>query len=592
MGSFPPDDQAEIRAKVRFVSTSGEGHSGEYRIVRRDGTQRDVFTRFEAERSIDGAITGTFGVVQDITERKRAEREQTSLREAAEQANRAKSNFLAAMSHEIRTPMNGVIGMNALLLETDLTSQQRKLAETVRYSADALLTILDDILDVSKLEEGRIELEEVNFDLAPLVQKAVELLASRAEQKSLSLTAEIGAVDSSAFRGDPTRLRQILLNLLANAIKFTERGGVAISVRGMPLAAERTRLRFEIHDTGIGIPAAAGAKLFAPFVQADPSITRRFGGTGLGLSISKKLVELMDGRIGFADRLGGGTVFWFEVTLRNAASVEGDPDGSETVHGAGPAAAISGRILLAEDNKVNVEVATLILEGAGYTVDVAADGFEAVAAIRRHDYSLILMDMQMPGMDGISATREIRAFEGSGKRVPIVAMTANAMADDHRRCLEAGMDDYVSKPITPAQLRETAARWLEGRSLPATVNSIALVAIEALPVIEQEVVDSIRSCMDRSTFSSLVKIYIAQAEEQSQQFQLWRSSLPLGEIGDEAHKIISSAGALGARRVQELAGRLQSACRAEDEAPVAGLLDQLSTASAAAASALLKMLAA
>jgi PAS domain S-box-containing protein len=587
-----PDDRPEMHALVEDMMTTGEGFARELRIVRADGAVRDVAIRVEALRSVAGAVTGRVGIFHDVTERRLAEREQVRLKESAEQANHAKSTFLAAMSHEIRTPMNGVIGMNALLLETNLTPQQRKLAETVRHSADALLRILDDILDVSKLEEGRIDLEEVDFELSALVERAVELLASRAEQKSLSLAAEIAAMDHAAFRGDPTRLRQILLNLVANAIKFTERGGVAIAIRGTPLAAERTRLRFEIHDTGIGIPEGAKAKLFAPFVQADPSITRRFGGTGLGLNISKKLVELMDGQIGFADRLGGGTVFWFEVTLRHATPVVAEHGVSENAHGPGPAAALSGRILLAEDNRVNVEVATLILEGVGYTVNVAVDGFEAVAAFRGNDYGVILMDMQMPGMDGISATREIRALEGSGKRVPIIAMTANAMADDQRRCLEAGMDDYVSKPITPAKLRETVARWMHGRPLPATANPIDLIAIEVLPVIEQDIVDSIRSCMDESKFSSLVDFYITQAEEQSQQFQQWRSSLTLGEIGDEAHKIISSAGALGARRLQELAGRLQAACRSGDGASVPELLDQLTSASAAASSALRKMLAA
>jgi CheY-like chemotaxis protein/PAS domain-containing protein/HPt (histidine-containing phosphotransfer) domain-containing protein len=380
--------------------------------------------------------------------------------------------------------------------------------------------------------------------------------------------------------------------LETNDGRFFDRHTKLLRVRGTPLAGERTHLRFEIHDTGIGIPAGAKAKLFAPFIQADPSITRRFGGTGLRLNISKKLVELMGGQIGFADRLGGGTVFWFEVTLPNATLVGADHGVPENAHGVRPAAAVSGGIVLAEDNNVNVEVATLILEGVRYTVDVATDGFEAVAAVRCREYGLILTDMQMPGMDGISATREIRAFEESEKRVPIIAMTANARAEDQRRCLEAGMDDYVSKPIAPAKLRETVARWMKANALPATAPSIDPTAIEALPVIEQDVVDPIQSCMDESKFSSLMELYIAQAEEQSQQFQQWRSSLTLGEIGDEAHKIISSAGALGSRRAQDLAGLLQTVCRAGDEASMPGLLDQLTSASAAASSPLRKMLAA
>ena len=514
-------------------------------------------------------------------------------RRTAERLSQVKTDFLAAMSHEIRTPMNGVIGMNGLLLETGLTPAQRKLAETVRYSADALLTILDAILDVSKLEAGKIRLEEAEFDLPTLVERTVELLGPLARQKGLSLNVDIADGARAAFHGDPARLRQILLNLGSNANKFTEHGGVTIAIAGAADDDDRTRVRFEVRDTGIGIPDGAKALLFAPFFQADDSITRRFGGTGLGLSICKQLVELMGGRIGILDRVGGGTVFWFEVTLRNAAPVEADHGGSDNIHGSVPAARISGRILLAEDNKVNIEVATLILEGAGYTVDVALDGFEAVAAAaRRRDYSLILMDMQMPGMDGISATRKIRAFEGTDRRVPIIAMTANATAGDQRRCLEGGMDDYVSKPIAPAKLRQTVARWIEANAVPAAPDPTDPIPIDSLQAIDQDIVDSIRSCMDESKFASLVDFYIAQAEEQAQQFQQWRSDLTLGEIGDEAHKIISSAGALGARRVQELAGRLENACRAGDGASMPGLLDQLTSASAAASSALRKMLAA
>jgi two-component system sensor histidine kinase/response regulator len=299
----------------------------------------------------------------------------------------------------------------------------------------------------------------------------------------------------------------------------------------------------------------------------------------------------MNGRIGVADRPGGGAIFWFEVTLPRASPIDADQPGSSSTDESSPPS-VSGRILLAEDNRVNIEVATLILEVAGYTVDVARDGVEAVAAVRRRAYDLILMDVQMPELDGLSATREIRAFEGDGKRVPIVAMTASAMAGDQRRCLEAGMDDYVSKPIAPAKLRETVARWITAAGLPEPdTDSIDLIAIEALPVIEQDTIDTLRSCMPESKFSFLVELYVAQADEQAQQFQQWRSNLTLAEIGDEAHKIISSAGTFGAIRVQDLARQLEIACRAGDKASMPGLLDQLTLAFAAASSALRQMLA-
>ena len=352
------------------------------------------------------------------------------------------------------------------------------------------------------------------------------MLETRAKQKGLSLTSEIGALGDGDFRGDPTRLRQILLNLVTNAIKFTERGSVTIAVTAAAADDGGARLRIEVRDMGIGVSDEAKGRLFTPFEQADASIARRFGGTGLGLSISRKLVELMNGRISVADRPGGGAssgsrsrCLWPRPsTPTNAAR--------RALAESGPVAPVSGRILLAEDNAVNIEVATLILEGAGYTVDVARDGLEAVAAVRRRDYDLVLMDVQMPKLDGLSATREIRAFEGEGERVPILAMTANAMAGDQRQCLEAGMDGYVSKPIAPAKLRDTVARLIAAAGLPASdTDSVDLIAIETLPVIEQDIIDTLRSCMPESKFSFLVEFYVTEADAQAQQFQQWRSSL-------------------------------------------------------------------
>jgi PAS domain S-box-containing protein len=586
-----PEDVEMVRELL--ANSQKEREILRYRMRRRDGgyVWVESVARPLAEES--GQPPRWLFVARNIDQRIAAEREQIRLTEAAERANRAKSEFLSHMSHEIRTPMNGVVGMNALLLETDLTAHQRKLSETVRDSADALLSILNDILDVSKLEADRVDLEEIEFDLPTLVEKTAELLDPRARQKGLSLTLDIAATARSAFYGDPMRLRQILLNLASNAIKFTERGGVEIFARGSDTDADHACLRIEVHDTGIGISDADKSRLFSPFVQADASITRRFGGTGLGLSICKKLVELMDGQIGIADRPGGGSVFWFEVHLRYASPARATEGELRDALASDLVAPVSGHVLLAEDDTINVEVARLILEGAGYTVDVALDGREAVAAALRCDYDLILMDMQMPGLDGLSATQEIRATERRGRRVPIVAMTANAMQGDQRRCLEAGMDDYVSKPIAPAKLRETITRWLDA-SRVATVESppIAASAAEPPPVIDRDVVASLRSYMAEAKFAALVTAYLAQTDARSQRFERWRTTLALDEIGDEAHKIVSLAGAFGARQVQELAARLQAACRSGDKASAPELIDQLRLASAAASTALRQMLAA
>lgn len=373
----------------------------------------------------------------------------------AETANQAKSRFLATISHEIRTPMNGIIGMASLLLGTPLDGKQRHLAETALNSCEALLQIINDVLDFSKMEAGRLELDEHVFDYRSVVDEVVELLKPRAAEKDLVLEAVTPPEAEGRFLGDSGRLRQVLLNLVVNAIKFTDHGGVSIRVQ----AAERegrVLLRTEVSDTGIGVPSSARDRLFGMFSQADPSMTRRYGGSGLGLAISRRLVELMGGEMGFESREGLGSTFWFQVPLRlqpRDALLEAAPEGPEGYAFPSRGAGAPLRILLAEDNPINQEVAVEMITTFGHQVDVARDGQEAVQLAGRKEYDLILMDMEMPRLDGLAATRQIRGMPDGRGHVRIVAMTANAMDHDRQMCLEAGMDDFISKPFNKRRLQ-------------------------------------------------------------------------------------------------------------------------------------------
>lgn len=496
------------------------------------------------------------------------QQEMAQARDAAQAANRAKSNFLATMSHEIRTPLNAVINLSELLLESELTPRQRELVDGICQGGVSLFQLVNDVLDFSKIEAGKMEIQYSNVELRSLLEGVGNLFERQATQKGLQFGLSIAPDVPRMLSCDQTRLRQVLQNLLANAIKFTERGRVHMAIRMTEPNPAGRDLMFQIIDSGIGIRDEEQSKLFEEFHQMDPALNRRFGGSGLGLAIAARLVQMMDGAIGCQSRYGEGSTFWFTLPYQRLPQAATAPETSLP-------ASLDGKILLVEDSPTNQMVASALLAKVGCQITVVDNGQDAIAAVTAQPFDLVLMDVSMPGMDGLEATRRIRAIMGPPSAVPIIAMTAHAFAEDKAACLAAGMNDYLTKPLHREQLHVMLARWLQQQDPVTPGQSAPPSADEAAPIIDEQVLAQLAKDTSEVVLLKVLDLFL---EESKNNLTALEASLANGDwvqFTKLAHAIKSSAGAMGAKALHQISGQLEQLSRQGERSSLPGLCQQL-----------------
>lgn len=556
-GEFDGPESAHVRELDRAGGLI-EGTST-YRRRRRNGVILEISTKVLASRLAVRTYT-------NVTGQEQAAHELEVARDAAEAAARARSEFLAVMSHEIRTPLNGVIGIAGLLQETELQGAQLDYVRLIRESGDHLLQLINDILDVARLEASRVELDKVPFDPRALVQGAVDLFRPQASMKGLQLSASIDDDVTGLAAGDPGRLRQVLINLVGNAIKFTDHGSVRLGLRTEPAEGGRIRLSFSVTDTGIGIAPEAVERMFEEFAQMDSSISRRYGGSGLGLTICRRLVQLMGGHITVETQPSVGSSFRFSIPVDPVIAVRAQETGAENALEHRPGASPSLRVLLAEDNTTNQLVALRILEQLGHRADAVANGAEAIAAFNAGHYDLILMDVMMPEMDGLTATRRIRAVESEGCHIAVVGLTAGARPEDLAECLNAGMDAVATKPITKRRLQTAIAEGLSARRQPSvSVN---------LPVSGARILE-LREELGEGHLAEIFQLFAQSTREHISNLRQVAADCDYIRLAREVHAIAGAAGNVGATALAERAARLEHAAASLTEAQILAEIDAI-----------------